>query len=74
MRYVYHRPGADDAARLSQAFKGATVSQLVSRNSAIARNSGHLSDTGSEMNPVSADCKAVYTGSISVGAFKPGLA
>lgn len=49
MRYVHHRPGADDAARLSQAFKGETVSPLVSRNSAIERNSAHLSDTRSAL-------------------------
>ena len=29
MRYVHHRPGADDAARLSQAFKGDAESPLV---------------------------------------------
>ncbi|MEA2244540.1 MAG: hypothetical protein QOD24_4096 [Solirubrobacteraceae bacterium] len=38
MRYVHHRPGADDAARLSSAFAGETVSPLVSRNSAIEHN------------------------------------
>lgn len=30
MRYVHHRPGADDAARLSSAFRGDDVSPLVS--------------------------------------------
>jgi integrase len=29
MRYVHHRPGADDAARLSSAFRGEAVSPLV---------------------------------------------
>ena len=29
-RYVHHRPGADDAARLSSAFQGEAVSPLVS--------------------------------------------
>lgn len=38
MRYVHHRPGADDAARLSSAFAGEAVSPLVSRNSEIERN------------------------------------
>ena len=45
MRYVHHRPGADDAARLSSAFAGDAVSPLVSRNSAITRNSAQLGDT-----------------------------
>ena len=31
MRYVHHRPGADDAARLSSAFRGDAMSPLVSR-------------------------------------------
>ena len=35
MRYVHHRPGADDADRLSQAFKGAAVSPLVSPTGVI---------------------------------------
>jgi len=30
MRYVHHRPGADDAAKLSSAFRGDDVSPLVS--------------------------------------------
>lgn len=29
MRYVHHRPGADDAAKLSSAFRGDDVSPLV---------------------------------------------
>jgi len=29
MRYVHHRPGADDAARLSSAFRGDTIAPLV---------------------------------------------
>lgn len=33
MRYVHHRPGADDAARLSSAFRGDDVSPLVSARS-----------------------------------------
>ncbi len=38
MRYVHHRPGADDAARLSGAFRGDAVSPLVSRNGDLQRN------------------------------------
>jgi len=34
MRYVHHRPGADDAARLSSAFRGSGVSPLASANEA----------------------------------------
>ncbi len=45
MRYVHHRPGADDAAKLSSAFKG-DVSRDVSRNSQIGANSEQLSETG----------------------------
>jgi hypothetical protein len=49
MRYVHHRPGADDAARLSSAFAGDDVSPLVSRtvsrNGAFEGNSAQLSDT-----------------------------
>jgi hypothetical protein len=43
MRYVHHRPGADDAARLSSAFAGEAVSPLVSRtaqSSTTQRNKG----------------------------------
>ncbi len=29
MRYVHHRPGAEDAARLSSAFQGEQVSPLT---------------------------------------------
>ena len=47
MRYVHHRPGADDAAKLSQAFRGDAVSPLVSRNGENGQNSTHLSDTES---------------------------
>jgi len=32
MRYVHHRPGADDAAKLSSAFRGDDMSPLVSRD------------------------------------------
>jgi len=39
MRYVHHRP------RLSSAFRGDSVSPLVSRNGGIERNSTQLSDT-----------------------------
>jgi hypothetical protein len=45
MRYVHHRPGADDAARLSSAFQGEDVSPLVSRNGNIDGNSEQLTDT-----------------------------
>jgi hypothetical protein len=45
MRYVHHRPGADDAARLLSAFRGddssplvSPVSPTVSRNGEIERN------------------------------------
>jgi integrase len=47
MRYVHHRPGADDAARLSSAFAGESVSPLVSRNGQFEHNSEQLSDTES---------------------------
>jgi integrase len=50
MRYVHHRPGADDAARLSGAFRGEGVSRVVSRNGVIERNSAQLSDTESLVN------------------------
>jgi len=50
MRYVHHRPGADDAARLSSAFRGDSVSPLVSRNGYFQRNSAQLSDTESPSN------------------------
>jgi integrase len=38
MRYVHHRPGADDAAKLSSAFRGEDVAPLVPR--AVPRNGG----------------------------------
>ncbi len=47
MRYVHHRPGADDAARLSSAFQGESVSPLVSRTGQFDGNSEQLSDTES---------------------------
>ncbi len=50
MRYVHHRPGADDAARLSSAFRGEAVSPLVSRTGENERNSAQLSDTESPVN------------------------
>lgn len=45
MRYVHHRPGADDAAKLSAAFAGGPVPRAVPRNGEIGRNSAQLSDT-----------------------------
>lgn len=50
MRYVHHRPGADDAARLSSAFAGESVSPLVSRTGQIEGNSAQLSDTETPVN------------------------
>lgn len=50
MRYVHHRPGADDAARLSSAFAGEAVSPLVSRDGDIERNGAQLSDTEALQN------------------------
>jgi len=50
MRYVHHRPGADDAARLSGAFAGDSVSPLVSRTREIEHNSAQLSDTEDPAN------------------------
>lgn len=50
MRYVHHRPGADDAARLSGAFAGDSVSPLVSRTRDIEHNSAQLSDTDEPAN------------------------
>ncbi len=47
MRYVHHRPGADDAAKLSSAFRGESVSPLVSRNGRTGHNSAQLSATES---------------------------
>ncbi|MGO9791451.1 MAG: tyrosine-type recombinase/integrase [Solirubrobacteraceae bacterium] len=47
MRYVHHRPGADDAAKLSSAFAGESVSPLVSRDGRFGDNSEQLSDTES---------------------------
>jgi integrase len=38
MRYVHHRPGADDAAKLSAAFAGDPVPRAVPRNSEIGAN------------------------------------
>ena len=43
MRYVHHRPGADDAAKLSAAFAGDPVPRAVPRNGDIGRNSAQLS-------------------------------
>lgn len=45
MRYIHHRPGADDAARLAQAFGGEAVSPDVSRTRRGAGNSAQLSGT-----------------------------
>ncbi len=47
MRYVHHRPGADDAARLAQAFAGPSVSPAVSRTGPNGRNPAQLSETES---------------------------
>lgn len=46
MRYVHHRPGADDAAKLSAAFADGAVSRAVSRDGQSQPNSAQLSDTG----------------------------
>ncbi len=51
MRYVHHRPGAEDAARLSGAFRGDSMSPLVSRTGQFERNSAQLSDTEAPANP-----------------------
>lgn len=50
MRYVHHRPGADDAARLSSAFRGDAVSPLVSPTGDFEGNSAQLSDTETPAN------------------------
>ena len=39
MRYVHHRPGADDARRLAAAFEGGSVSPFVSRTGDTEANS-----------------------------------
>ena len=39
MRYVHHRPGADDAARLSSAFRGDVTAPLVSSDAEVASGS-----------------------------------
>lgn len=39
------RPGADDAAKLSRAFRGESVSPLVSRTGQFEGKSEQLSDT-----------------------------
>jgi integrase len=44
MRYVHHRPGADDAARLAAAFSGEAVSPLVSRTGGNEGNAAQLSE------------------------------
>ena len=44
-RYIHHRPGADDAARLSAAFRGDSVSPFVSRTGDTERKSAQLSDS-----------------------------
>ena len=43
MRYVHHRPGADDAAKLSEAFRG-SVPPPIPRTGEIEENSAQLSD------------------------------
>jgi integrase len=45
MRYVHHRPGAEDAAKLSSAFQGDDVSPLVSRTRENEGHSAEPSDT-----------------------------
>jgi integrase len=42
MRYVHHRPGADDAAKLSSAFRGDDVSPLVSPVSRDVSRDGRI--------------------------------
>jgi integrase len=49
MRYVHHRPGADDAAKLSAAFAGDAVPRAVPRNRENGHNSAQLSDTESAL-------------------------
>lgn len=49
IRYVHHRPGADDAAKLSSAFRGESVPRAVPRNGEIKGNSAQLSDTESTL-------------------------
>lgn len=46
MRYVHHRPGADDAAKLAAAFAGDAVPRAVPRTGRIEENSAQLSDPG----------------------------
>ena len=43
MRYVHHQPKVEDAARLSAAFAGTTVSPFVSRDMSRNPVSGHVS-------------------------------
>lgn len=43
VRYVHHRPGADDAAKLSSAFRGDDVSPLVPALTAKTAVSSHCS-------------------------------
>jgi integrase len=51
MRYVHHRPGAEDAARLSSAFQGEDgVSPLVSPTGRNGDNSAQPSDTETPVN------------------------
>jgi integrase len=47
MRYVHHRPGADDAARLAAGFGDDSVSREMSPTGDIQANSAQLSDTKS---------------------------
>jgi len=51
MRYVHHRPGADDAAKLSSAFRGDAVSPLVSRKGDVGANSAHPGDASAQEDP-----------------------
>ncbi len=60
MRYVHHRPGADDAAKPSSACR--------ENEDNSAQLTVPASDVWSRAAPQAGACKAVYTGSIPVGA------
>jgi hypothetical protein len=53
MRYVHHRPDADDARRLAAAFDGDSVSPSVSQTGDTEANSGTPSGTKSPQIPPS---------------------
>jgi hypothetical protein len=46
-RYVHHRPGANDAARLSAAFYGESLSSSLSSNGQFGGDKATLSETKS---------------------------